>query len=514
MKLINIVMIASILMLIVLPVQSGTPGPWLGRHGANITLDDAYIHGLLPGVLPGDAPNLAQTWLKLNKSGDTLGSNLATGGYKIIGSANGVNATDLMTVRQGWDKLNESGGNMTGALYVVNGTGQAAASYAQLWDNRDYSVSYDGIIKQKSTTYYGINGAGTVISSGTNFGAVFNSLVDSLRSGQSCPATIAIDCPSATTTSPCYLYSELNVIGIGRPHISTATDIPLFESNASAYHSGIAMRGLYLSFTGVGHYTSRHIEIYNASYNYFDEIHTMMPNTHYDITNHGGILLDGTSGTTWLNYITKSHLSQVTLRNSTDNWIDKNSIVNWEMTNWGINLIGTCNNAKITDNHIICPSTSTSPAGIYIASPQFGLKVTGTWFEPQDAWSSGEFQDGIISDGLLTFCDFSGNHFNSLGGAGMNFNGGISYSTVLGNDFYNVNLANNAGFRCISAGSGAYNTISNNVAYANGQTTKSQFLWGTDYSSYSANIINGDFSDDIVVLGTGSKENGTISVLH
>lgn len=66
------------------------------------------------------------------------GANITFNGGKLLNLTNGTLLTDPMTVRQGQDKANKSeailksGGTMLGALNVVNGTGQAAASYAQM----------------------------------------------------------------------------------------------------------------------------------------------------------------------------------------------------------------------------------------------------------------------------------------------------------------------------------------------------------------------------------------------
>jgi hypothetical protein len=79
------------------------------------------------------------------------GANITFNGGNVLDLPNGTANTDPMTIWQGRDKLNKSGDTMTGVLNVVNGTGQAAASYAQtigvssIFNVKNYGAAGDGI---------------------------------------------------------------------------------------------------------------------------------------------------------------------------------------------------------------------------------------------------------------------------------------------------------------------------------------------------------------------------------
>jgi len=108
------------------------------------------------------------------------GANITLDGGKVLASPNGTAATDLWTVQQSWDKINKSGDTMQGVLNVVNGTGQAAASYAQLhagatavtvgFADTDYIVSGTAVDEiQAAVDHQYVHGGGDVILAPGNY---------------------------------------------------------------------------------------------------------------------------------------------------------------------------------------------------------------------------------------------------------------------------------------------------------------------------------------------------------
>lgn len=93
-------------------------------------------------------------------------ANITFSGGKILNSTNGTDQTDLMTIGQGWDKINDSGDSMRGVLYVVNGTGQAAVSYAQTigadkkFNVLNYGATGNGITDDADNIQAAIDAAG------------------------------------------------------------------------------------------------------------------------------------------------------------------------------------------------------------------------------------------------------------------------------------------------------------------------------------------------------------------
>lgn len=394
----------------------------------------------------------------------------------------------------------------TNALYSDGGTLK--------FNGKDIGGPYHGYIKQSGAMLLAYNST-ALVTSGTNFGTVFNTLVNSLRNGNTCNAVIYVDVANASTTTTGYLYSNLSVLssGIGRASISTGSVIPLFQVNStSPAINYVRIVGFDLSYTGTNPYTTAHINLYNTSYSIVDDVYTLTPNLEYSSSNQGGIRIDGLRYHAWLNKITNCHVHRVRLNNATDNWVYGNAICSWEVNGDAVFLSGSCNNLKLSQNHIIVPKNY----GIVIApgTTQDGLHITENWFEPQDGWNAGEEQQAIYSLGVIQNSIISYNHVRNMGAAGFNFDGGLKYSICNGNEFYNCNLANNANYRCISLGStSTTNAFVGNKGRAVGITTKAPFMWGGDYSSYTSNIIVGTFSDDISNVGTGSIETGTISRL-
>jgi hypothetical protein len=319
--------------------------------------------------------------------------------------------------------------------------------------------------------------------------------------------------PMPTTTG--YLYSNLSVLssGIGRASISTGSNIALFQVNSTSDAINyVRITGLDLAYTGTAPYTTAHINLFNVSYSIIDDVYTLTPNLEYSSSNQGGIRIDGLLYHAWLNKITNCHVHRIRLNNATDNWVFGNTICSWEINDNAVYLSGTCNNLKLSQNHIIVPKFN----GLQVASgtTQDGLHVADNWFEPQDGWEAGEEQYAIYSAGAIQNSVVSNNHVRNMGAMGFNFDGGLKYSICSSNEFYNCNLANNANYRCVSLGvTSTTNALVGNKGRAVGITTKAPFMWGCDYATYTSHVIVGTFSEDITNVGTGSIETGTISRL-
>jgi len=382
------------------------------------------------------------------------------------------------------------------------------------FNGKEIDGTYHGFIRQSGATLYAYSST-ALVTSGTDFGTVFNALVNTLRSGTTCNAVIYVDTANASTTTPGYLYSNLSVVssGIGRASISTGSNIALFQVNStSTAINYIRIKGFDLAYTGTNPYTTAHINLYNTSYSIVDDVYTSTPNLAYSSSNQGGIRIDGLLYHAWLNKITNCHAHRIRLNNATDNWVFGNTICSWETNGDAIYLSGSCNNLKLSQNHIIV----TKLYGLVVASgtTQDGLHITDNWFEPQDGWQAGEEQQAIYSLGTIQNSIVSNNHVRNMGSVGFNFDGGLKYSICSSNEFYNCNMANNANYRCISLGAtSTTNAFVGNKGRAVGITTKAPFMWGCDYASYTSNVIVGTFSDDITNVGTGSIETGTISRL-
>ena len=416
---------------------------------------------------------------------------------------------DRLNWSQSIDGITFSGNapaSTTGKLYSDSGILK--------FNGKEIGWGYHGFIKQSGPTLRAYNST-ALVASGTDFGTVFNALVNTLRDGNTCNAVIYIDAANASTATTGYLYSNISVLstGIGRASISTSSVIPLFQVNStSAAVNYIRIKGFDLSYTGTDPYTVAHVNLYNTSYSIVDDVYTLTPNLEYSSSNQGGIRIDGLLYHAWLNKITNCHVHRIRLNNATDNWVYGNTICSWEVNDNAIYLSGSCNNLKLSQNHIIV----TKLYGLIVAaySTQDGLHITENWFEPQDGWNSGEEQQAICSVGIIQNSIISDNHVRNMGGVGFNFDGGLKYSILNGNEFYNCNLANNANYRCISMGTtSTTNVVVGNKGRAVGITTKAPFMWGADYSTYTSNVVVGTFSDDITNVGTGSIETGTISRL-
>lgn len=374
---------------------------------------------------------------------------------------------------------------------------------------------YTAIIEKEGSNYVAYWRNGTQIASSAMFNTTFNRLMWSVPTGKK---TIYLNFTSASIASPCYLNNYTEIVGIARPEITITSVNPIFIANSTAgtTYSYIKIRGLKLIYDGATAYNSYHIYLYNTSYSTVDDVFTALSTVTYSANNRGGVRVDGIGGTAWLNRVINSHLTMIVMAGATDNWIDSNTVCSWDLCLYAIRTYGACNNLKILNNHIIIPGVGAATSyGIYNGGATSGWLVSGNWFEPQDGYTATERQVGLItvSGSPMTNCRFIGNSFSNLGSMGLNFDGGVSYSQIDQNNFVNCNYYNDSNYRCISSGSGSYNTYVGNIGYNDVSTTKAPFIYGADYSSYSANIVYGKFSDDIYNAGTGSVEAGTVATL-
>lgn len=376
------------------------------------------------------------------------------------------------------------------------------------------SPAYTAMIKQVDSDYIAYAQNGTALATSTNFTTTFNSLMWALAGTKK---VIYLDFETATVAGTAYLENYTEVIGIGRPTITTTAVEPIFLANSTTglLHSYIKIKDVILRYDGSTAYSRGHIELYNTSYSTIEGVYTGLDNLSYSANNRGGVYLNGAGAHAWLNLIRNCHLSMVVMSSATDNWIDANAICSWEDTAYAIKTSGACNNLKITKNHIIVPGVAgSSTYGIFNSGATSGWYVAGNWFEPQDGYDATEQQIGIFTSAAMSNCRFIDNGFVNLGSMGMNFHGNVLYSTISGNVFENCNRYNDANFRAISTGTGScYNSFVGNTGYNYISSTKAPFIWGSDHSSYSANVVYGKFSDDISNAGSGSVEAGTVATL-
>src|SRR5262249_24617892 len=117
------------------------------------------------------------------------------------------------------------------------------------------------------------------------------------------------------------------------------------------------------------------------------------------------------------------------------------------------------------------------------------------------------------SDGIVAHSSFDRNKFNAFGASALNFNGGISHSSISHNNFYRINLGNEVNYRCISFGANSvHNSIIGNVAQNNpGETTvRGPFMYGGDYSTIIGNNVTGAFSELVANPGTSTIFGGNV----
>lgn len=382
-------------------------------------------------------------------------------------------------------------------------------------ESRRRQVPYGGIIKNVGTTLYGYKADGTLVSSGTCFGTIFNALVDALRGANTYLwMQIVVDITEGVgTTTSALLYTGMQVTGLGIAKLTTATVIPIFLAEAQeSGNRSILLDNLALYYSGSSDYTCAHIELNDPAYCQITRVFTTLGDSVTGTGSSGGVkLLHVNSIGTFLNYIEKCHLSMIYLDAITDSWISKNTICSWEKNAHAIHMVNVCNNIKISKNHIICPGI-----GLFLpaATTIYGLKLEGNWFEPQDGWSSGETQYALSADTVIEESIIANNHITNMGAMGFNFNGGIVHSVISGNSFWYCNLAQNANYRCISfGGESGINAVTGNVGYCAGYSTKAPFIIDSNYNAFSGNVCHGTFSASIASKGANSTDVGGVYIL-
>ncbi len=327
-------------------------------------------------------------------------------------------------------------------------------------------------IKQVGSTCYGYKADSTLVSSSTNFGAVFNALVDAIKSGNECHAMIIIDAPDATTSTTAVLYDYLEVWGINDTTITTATDIDIFELPAlgtPAPRYKCVLENLSLVYSGTATYSHYHVDMHDPTKCRVQRVKMTCPNiAAYSADQKGGLNMTATVSGCWLNVVEWcDDIFRIAFDRISDSWIQYNTISNFLLGPYSIVLGTDCNDEKILYNHIICDKL----AGLYTSAATNNNQVVGNYFEPQNgAATAGNDEFGIRADGACARWTIKDNDFVLLNGCGMHFPVHIDFSEITGNNYYNCNYNSNADyhdFRISSstAGHGVRNVIMGNIHY-------------------------------------------------
>ena len=91
---------------------------------------------------------------------------------------------------------------------------------------------------------------------------------------------IYLDFETATVAGTAYLENYTEVIGIGRPTITTTAVEPIFLANSTTglLHSYIKIKDVILRYDGSTAYSRGHIELYNTSYSTIEGVYTGLDN--------------------------------------------------------------------------------------------------------------------------------------------------------------------------------------------------------------------------------------------
>jgi len=154
MKLINIFIVTTILVLLIGSGMAAKSGPIEMREGANITFYGGKVLGSPDGIAPTDLMTIRQGWDKLNTSGGTMSGDLSMGSNNITDLKNGSDKQDPATYSQLVSASRKLG--------IVVGPGSDADSefYDYVTDGIDDYVQIQAACDEVSPETY--DGAGTV----------------------------------------------------------------------------------------------------------------------------------------------------------------------------------------------------------------------------------------------------------------------------------------------------------------------------------------------------------------